>query len=159
MKKTQLRSAINIILILWIFIWIYYAAFNWDVFKVKLNTHLGFATIGGYPFLFFFIFGLIILVVIKYINHFTDLKNTGKEKETKTKITLLEKDLEIYKLKEVLFNMQASEANKNAETFKSLQEKLDEIAGNMPVEKQKENKEEKAEEKEKPKDQEEGKNK
>ncbi len=159
MKKSQLKSTINIILILWIFVWIYYAAFNWDVFKVKLNTHLGFATVGGYPFVFFFILGLIFLIVIKYINHFSDLKNTGKEKDTKTKITLLEKDLEIYKLKEVLFNMQASEANKNAETFKSLQEKLDAIAGNMAVEKEKESIEEKTEEKEKPKDQDKDKNK
>lgn len=151
MKKTHLKSAINIILVLWIFVWIYYAAFNWDIFKVKLNTHLGFATIGGYPFIFFFILGIIALILIKYINHYSELKKIGKEKDTETKITLLEKDLEIYKLKEVLFNMQVTEANKNAETFKSVQKKLDEIAGNMPVEKQKENKEEK----DKPKNQEE----
>ena len=64
MKKLNIKSVIDIALIVWIAIWLYYALFNWDVFVVKLNTNIGFSIIGLYPFIFFFFIGLILLVII-----------------------------------------------------------------------------------------------
>lgn len=128
MKKLNIQSAIDVALIVWIAIWLYYSLFNWDVFVVKLNTNLGFNTISLYPFIFFFFFGLIILVIIKYVFHYEQLQVKASEKEHKDKVNLLQKDIEILKLKEVLFKMQSEGINKNTSTINALQAKLDELS-------------------------------
>src|SRR6056297_2763703 len=114
MKNHKLNNAVNIILILYLASWIYYAVFNWDVFAIKLNTNAGFSVIGGYPFVFFFILGLVGLLILKYIIHLSLLQKDRGEKDQRHRITILEKDIEILKMKEVLFKMQTSEMSKNS---------------------------------------------
>jgi len=68
MNKIKLNHIINILIVAWVFIWFYFLILNWDVFIVELDTNLGFTVIGGYPFLFFSLVGLLFLILIKYIN-------------------------------------------------------------------------------------------
>jgi hypothetical protein len=128
MKKTNIQSAINILIFIWIAIWLYYALFNWDVFVVRLNTNLGFNTVPMLPFVLFFFIGLLVLVVMKYIIYYEQVKVEARDKEYKDKISLLKKDIEILKLKEVLFKMQSEGMNKSTATVNALQAKLDELS-------------------------------
>lgn len=128
MKKTNIQSAINILIFIWIAIWLYYALFNWDVFVVKLNTNFGFNTIPTLPFVLFFFIGLLLLVVMKYIIYYEQVQIEARDKEYKDKISLLKKDIEILKLKEVLFKMQSEGMNKSTATVNALQAKLDELS-------------------------------
>ncbi|MCB2195640.1 MAG: hypothetical protein KQH79_07255 [Bacteroidetes bacterium] len=128
MKKTSIQSAINILIFIWIAVWLYYALFNWDVFVVKLNTNLGFNTVPTLPFVLFFFIGLLILVVMKYIIYYDQVQVDARDKEYKDKISLLKKDIEILKLKEVLFKMQSEGMNKSTATVNALQAKLDELS-------------------------------
>lgn len=145
MKKNKIQSTIDIIILLWILIWLYYLVFNWDVFIVKLNTDFGFGTITLYPFIFFFFLGSTGFIILKYVIHILQIQNNAKEKENKNKITLLEKDIEILKLKEVLFKMQSEGLNKSASTINALQEKIDSLSKKIEDEKEEGNKDEKME--------------
>lgn len=128
MKKINIQAVINIVIIIWIAIWIYYALFNWDVFVVKLNTNLGFNTISLYPLVLFFFIGLILCITVKYAIYYEQLQVLASDKEYKDKISLLKKDIEILKLKEVLFKMQSDGMNKSTSAINALQAKLDELS-------------------------------
>jgi|GEM_PF-1759592 len=130
------RTIINYLLIIWIVIWAYFAAFNWAVFTVSLNINLGFAVITGFPFLFYSIAGIIFFIILRYIAQYMIERQQIHEKNLENKIAMQGKDIEILQLKEVLFNMQTSEYNKNAESMKSLNEKLNKISEQMKMEKQ-----------------------
>ncbi len=131
MKNNQHKIIIDILLVIWLFVWMYYLAFNWAVFSIELKVNLGFAVITGYPLIFFFILGLLTLIVIKYSYHFTALKSVSKEKEEKNEKSLLEKDIEILKLKEVLFKMQTKDLSESSTALNALQEKLDDISNKI----------------------------
>lgn len=121
MRTLKTSKVLNAILLLWIAGWLYYAAFNWDIFIIGLNTNLGFAVVKCYPFIISFLTGLVVLVLLKYLATFNELSRNNK-------IALLEKDVEIYKMKEVLFRMQNSDVNKSTATLNALYDKLDELA-------------------------------
>ncbi len=128
MKIKNYKVFVNTALILWLLIWVYYLAFNWSVFSVELKTNLGFAVISSYPFLFFFITGLILLIVLKYAYHIVSIQEQNQVKDKETKTSLLEKDIEILKLKEVLFKMQTKDMNESSSALAALQDKLDKIS-------------------------------
>lgn len=128
MKNNQHKIIIDIFLIVWVFLWLYYMAFNWAVFSIELKVNLGFAVITGYPIVFFFILGLLTLIIIKYSYHFAAIKLSSKEKEEHNQKSLLEKDIEILKLKEVLFKMQTKDMSESSTALSALQEKLDNIS-------------------------------
>ncbi len=131
MKLARTKVILNIVIIAWIVLWAYYAVFNWDVFIVKLNTSLGFTVINCFPFIFFFVFGLVCLGLLKFLLNQLHMQLKLHDKDSNSKIALLEKDIEILKLKEVLFNMQTDEMNKNASSLGELQKKLDELSGQV----------------------------
>jgi len=128
MKIKNYKAFINSALVLWIFIWAYYLAFNWGVFTVELKTNLGFAVISSYPFLFFFFIGLILLIILKYAYHLISIQEQNQIQDKENKTSLLEKDIEILKLKEVLFKMQTKDMNESSSALAALQEKLDKIS-------------------------------
>lgn len=130
------KTIINYLLIIWIVIWAYFAAFNWAVFTVSLNINLGFTVITGYPFLFYSLAGIVILIVLRYIAKYLKERQRNHEKNLENKITMQGKDIEILKLKEVLFNIQTKEFNQSAESMKSLNEKLNKISEQMQANKQ-----------------------
>jgi hypothetical protein len=136
MKKLDLNKLLNGILVVYILTWVYYAIFNWDVFSIKLNTNAGFTVIGGYPFAFFSLFGLVILVLIKYFVQIRKLENEKRSREFHYQKSILEKDLEILKMKEVLFKMQTSEMSKNSSHINDLHAKLDQISEQLRLEKE-----------------------
>ena len=127
MKKIKLDTIINISIIIWLVFWLYYMVFNWDVFVIKLNTSLGFTLVGGYPFIFFSVVGLVILLVLKYFNKTIQLEVWKKEAESNRKLALLEKDIEILKLRETIYKMQSEELSKNSATLEALHKKLDNL--------------------------------
>ncbi len=131
MKKSDLLRIINIILILYLAIWTYYAIFNWEVFAIKLNTNAGFSVIGGYPFVFFFLLGFVLLLAIKYITHLCIVNIDKSERNSAHKIEIMGKDIELLKMKEVLFKMQTSEMGKNSADLNALHEKLDQLSMQM----------------------------
>jgi hypothetical protein len=83
------------------------------------------------PFVIFFILGLFMLVVIRYSHHFYLLKELNREKDEQKNKALLEKDIEILKLKEVLFKMQSKDMSDSSASLKALQDKLDSISAQM----------------------------
>jgi hypothetical protein len=127
MKKIKLDTIINISIIIWLVFWLYYMVFNWDVFVIKLNTSLGFTLVGGYPFIFFSVVGLVVLLVLKYFNKTIQLEVWKKEAESNRKLALLEKDIEILKLRETIYKMQSEELSKNSATLEALHKKLDNL--------------------------------
>ncbi|MFO7852186.1 MAG: hypothetical protein ACQERS_09265 [Bacteroidota bacterium] len=133
--KIKLKHIINATIIAWIIIWLYYLIFNWDVFSINLKTDLGFAVIGGFPFVFFFIVGLLFLILIKYFDSAIAARKLSDEKDLKNKIALLEKDIEVLKLKETLFKMQSEEMSRSNANLSALHRKLDEITSQMESEK------------------------
>ena len=150
MKKFKtFKTIISYFLIIWIVIWAYLAAFNWEVFAVALNINLGFAVITGYPFLFYFIVGIILFIALRYIAQYLSERQRSYERHLEHKIAMQGKDIEILQLKEVLFNMQTKEYNQNAESMKSLNEKLNRIAGQMETTKQESPEKEEEEKKDK----------
>ncbi len=135
MNKIRLNHIINSAIIGWVVIWVYYLIFNWDVFSINLKTNLGFEVIGGYPFIFFFIIGLLFLILIKYFDQAISFRRIGREKDTNNKIALLEKDIELLKLKETLFKMQSEELSHGNSNLNALHQRLDEITSQMEREK------------------------
>lgn len=131
MKKINLSILINYILGIYLAAWIFYAALNWDVFSVKLNTNAGFSTIGGYPFAFFFLFGFVALLILKYFINLNMIRTDKSERERIHRISILEKDIELLKMKEALYKMETSEMGKNSSDLKALHEKLDKLSANM----------------------------
>jgi len=136
MKRTVLTNVTNFILALYAAVWIYYAAFNWEVFSIKLNTNAGFSVIGGYPFVFFFLLGLVALLTLKYVIHLNKVHEDKTEKDSKHRIAIMEKDIELLKMKEVLFKMQTSEMGKNSSHLNALHEKLDNLSNRLEMEKE-----------------------
>jgi len=136
MNKIRLKHIINSAIIAWFIIWIYYLIFNWDVFSINLKTNLGFAVIAGYPFVFFFIIGLLFLILIMYFDRVFAIRKLGKDKDLDNKIALLEKDVEVLQLKETLFKMQSEEMNRNNATLNALHKRLDEISSQLVSEKE-----------------------
>lgn len=139
MKRTVLTNVINFTLAIYVAVWIYYAAFNWEVFAIKLNTNAGFSVIGGYPFAFFFLLGFAALLTVKYFIHLNKVHEDRKEKDSDHKIAIMEKDIELLKMKEVLFKMQTSEMGKNSSHLNTLHEKLDNLTARFESEKAEEN--------------------
>lgn len=130
------KTIINYLLIIWIVIWAYFAAFNWAVFTVSLNINLGFTVITGYPFPFYSVAGIIFFIVLRYIAQYLVERQQIHEMNLENKIAMQGKDIEILQLKEVLFNMQTKEYNQSAESMKSLNEKLNKISEQMQMENQ-----------------------
>lgn len=151
-NNISVRYYINILLVVWIVIWAYFAVFNWNVFNVKINMSLGFTVINSYPFIWFFVLGVLILLGIRYLVQYSRMLRQLEMKEKNNKIAMQEKDIEILKLKEVLFEMQSKEFNKSTANINALNEKLDRIIAerkeeNLSMEKESETK--KPEDKEK----------
>jgi hypothetical protein len=137
LKNFKVRHLINILLAIWVVIWLYFALFNWDIFIVKVNINLGFGIISSYPFLLFFLISLAILLSIRYLLHYTRMLRKAEEKEKNTKIKMQEKDIEILRLKEMMYKMQTSEYNKTTANIESLNKKMEEIAQQITSEKNK----------------------
>ncbi|MDT8401760.1 MAG: hypothetical protein RQ743_08700 [Bacteroidales bacterium] len=135
MNKIKLKHVIDTTIIIWVLIWLYYLIFNWDIFIIKLDTNLGFAVVGGYPFIFFFLVGLLFLVLLRYFDTTFALRRLGNYKDLKNQIALLEKDIEVLKLKETVYKMQSEELSRNDDNLKALHHKLDEISSEIEREK------------------------
>jgi len=134
-KNVKLQVISNYVLTIYLLIWIYYAVFNWDVFAIQLNTNAGFSVIKGYPLAFFFLLGFAAILILKY---FIQLNATETEKQNKDKnhkIAMQEKDIELLKMKEVLFKMQTSEMGKNSSHLDALHKKLDSLSDHIAREK------------------------
>ena len=139
MKKIELNLIINISIIAWILIWLYFLIFNWNVFAINLDTNLGFAVVGGYPLIFFFIIGLLFLILIKYSNQLIEMRRFNREKGMENKIALLEKDIELLKLKENFVNKLSEEITTKAANMNALYNKLYGLAEKLMEVKVKEN--------------------
>ncbi len=131
MKKINLLSINTYTIIIYFLIWMYYAIFNWDVFAIKLNTNAGFSVIGGFPFIFFFLIGLVALFILRYFIYVHKVASDKQERNSKHKIALMEKDIELLKMKEVLFKMQTSEMDKSSSQLNALHEKLDNLTNQI----------------------------
>ena len=139
MQKIELNKIINISIIVWVLLWLYFLLFNWKVFSINLDTNLGFTVVGGYPFIFFFLIGLLFLILIKYFDHLIEMKRLNMEKGMENKIALLEKDIELLKLKESFVNKLSEEVTTKASNMNALYNKLYELTEKLMEIKIKEN--------------------
>src|SRR6056297_1386160 len=127
MRKFKISNIIDIGIVLWMIIWLYYILFNWEIFRVSLSTNLGFAVVNSHPFVFFMIISLLILIAIRISSRFFELQDSSREKERKSKLKMLEKDIEILQLKEVLYKMQTEGLSKSSSKMNALQQKLERL--------------------------------
>ncbi len=127
-KNFKVRYLIHILLIIWIVAWGYFMLFNWDIFVVKLNINLGLGIINNRPFVLFFVLGMLIILSIRYMLQYSRMLRRIEVKEKNTKIAMQEKDIEILKLKEMLYKEQSTEFNKTAKDISSLHEKIEGVA-------------------------------
>jgi uncharacterized coiled-coil protein SlyX len=89
-----------------------------------------------FPFVVFMILGMLIMLAIRYILQYSRMLRRIEVKEKNTKIAMQEKDIEILKLKEMLYKEQTSELNKTAKDLTALNEKIDAIAQKFQKEKE-----------------------
>ncbi len=143
MKKINLINISNFTILIYLLVWIYYASFNWDIFSIKLNTNVGFSVVGGFPFIFFFLLGLAALLVHRYFIYIAKVHTDKKENNSLHRIAMLEKDIELLKMKEMLFKMQTAEMDKNSSHLSALHEKLDSLSDQI-TDKEEDDKEENA---------------
>ncbi|MEA1876759.1 MAG: hypothetical protein U9N86_07830 [Bacteroidota bacterium] len=87
------------VFLLYLAIYIYAAVFNWEIFTTVLNIELGFAKVAMLPFLVFFILGLITIMALWFLGYKRDLNHHIRFLEKAAKVTELQKDVEIEKLK------------------------------------------------------------
>jgi len=73
------------------------------------------------------IIGLLILIAIRISSRFFELQDSSREKERKSKLKMLEKDIEILQLKEVLYKMQTEGLSKSSSKMNALQQKLERL--------------------------------
>lgn len=136
MNKIKLRHIIDATIIAWVVIWLYYGIFNWDIFIIKLDANLGFAVIGSYPFVFFFLLGLIFLIVLRYFDTIISMRKLAEHKDLKNDIALVKKDIEVFKLRETVYKMQSEEMSRNDASLQALHQKLDELSSGSAGENQ-----------------------
>jgi len=127
-KNFKVRHLVNILLGVWIFSWVYFALFNWDIFVVPLNINIGFGIINSYPFVIFFFIGLAIIIAIRYLLQYSRMLRRIEVKQKNDTIKMQEKDIEILQLKEMLYKMQAEEQDKKSGNLNELHQKLDILA-------------------------------
>jgi len=97
--KNMNQNIPAVILLSFIAVNVYVAAFNWEVFSTVLNIELGFGKVAMPPFFFLFFFGLLAILILWIFEYRRDLKNQITQIEKEAKITELHKDVEIEKLK------------------------------------------------------------
>jgi hypothetical protein len=131
MKKLNLLQISTFTVIIYLLVWSYYAIFNWDVFSIKLNTNAGFSVIGGFPFVFFFLLGLVALLILRYFIYIHKVNSDKHERSSAHRIAIMEKDIELLKMKEVLFKMQTSEMDKSSTQLNALHDKLDNLSNQI----------------------------
>lgn len=139
-RSFKVRYLINILLIVWLSIWGYFMALNWEVFTVKLNIYLGFTLINGRPFVLLFILSTLVIVVIRYLLQYSRMLRRLEVKEKNTKITMQEKDIEILKLKELLYKEHRDEFNKTANNITALHNRIESVAKYLEQKKDEEKK-------------------
>jgi len=127
-KNFKVRHLVNILLGIWIGVWVYFALFNWDIFIVRININLGFGIISSYPFLLLFFIGLLVMLSIRYLLHYSRMLRRIEVKEKNDKIKMQEKDIEILQLKEMLYKMQSEEDKKTRDSLSEMHKKLETIA-------------------------------
>lgn len=135
-KNFKVRYLIDTLLGIWLLTWLWFLIFNWDIFVVKLNINLGIGVVKMFPFVVFMILGMLIMLAIRYILQYSRMLRRIEVKEKNTKIAMQEKDIEILKLKEMLYKEQTSELNKTAKDLTALNEKIDAIAQKFQKEKE-----------------------
>lgn len=127
-RNFKVRHLVNILLGVWIASWVYFAALNWEIFTVRVNINMGFAIWSTYPFLLFALVGIVIILSVRYLLHYSRMLRKIEVKEKNDKIRMQDNDIEILKLREMLYKMQASEHSKTVSHLDELHEKIDGIA-------------------------------
>ena len=99
MRKLKLTTLLNYMMVIYVIVWVYYLIFNWDVFSVRLNIYLGFATLNGFPFIFFLCLGLVPLLIARIYAQIIRVRNERTLEERNHRTRILEKELEITRLR------------------------------------------------------------
>ena len=146
-KSFKVRYLINLLLGFWIAVWVYFALFNWEIFIVKININLGFAVLNTFPFLAFFIIGLLVILAIRYLLQYSRMLRRMELKEKNNKIEMQSKDIEILKLREMLYKMQSEEFSKTSQTIDEMHSKINSLTDTYIREKDKEKNNSKKDEK------------
>ena len=111
MRRTHLS-----IIIIYLFIILYFAVFNWDMFTADLNISLGLGIIRMPLLIVLFVTGIILLLVEWAVFKIFSLK---------IEHDLARKDTEINKLKAVQYDVHADEAQRSFLSLKELHHKID----------------------------------
>jgi cytoskeletal protein RodZ len=137
MKKVHL-----ILLIIYVFITLYFAIFNWEVFIVNLGVSLGFAVIKLPLVAMIFLFALIFLLIqwglahlneSKHIQRLTQKDNEISSLEKEYELESMKKENEINALKASFYDEQVEQIKENSESIIDLQAQLNKIMEVLPV--------------------------
>ena len=89
MKNLLFRK--SFLLILYTCVYLYFMAFNWQIFTVVLNINLGFGVVKLPPFIILFLVGFIIIGALSWHSYMTNLQRT---------ISTLEHGHELWRMKD-----------------------------------------------------------
>lgn len=128
MRNLKLTTLINILLGLYIFIWGYYMIFNWDVYAIKLNTNLGFSVVTGFPIVVLSLTGLLALIIARIYAQFIRLYNERTLRERSYRAKMLEKELQIIRMK---YDSQNSPDTAWEEELKEIKARLSQLTSGM----------------------------
>lgn len=117
MKKVHLT-----VVLIYLFISLYFAIFNWDVFTVSLNVSFGFAVFKMPLIALLLLFGLALLLIQMMMANMSAIK---RERD------LLQKDNELMALKVSHYDESLPDIQHITEDIKNLQAKLEELAKNI----------------------------
>jgi predicted membrane protein len=122
MKKSHL-----ILIIVYLFVILYFAIFNWDVFVITLGISLGFTVI-NIPFtITLFLCGLLFILIQLGM---MSIRNSAIEHNLEDKMN------EINRLKAEQFDQQSTEIQKNTKSLNELHDKLNQLLSKFDIDDQ-----------------------
>ena len=125
-KGLTMKRIHLILIVMYVFVTLYFAIFNWDMFLVNLNISLGLGIIRIPLLIILSIAGLLLILTNWLIFKIYSLKVDR---------SLMRKDAEIANFKATQYDNQLSEMQSNSNSLKELHEKIDSVMEILAVEK------------------------
>jgi hypothetical protein len=83
------KTVHTVLVILFVFINLYFLAFNWNIFTVSLNVSYGFGSFNVPPFIFLLFVNLSIILIVWFTEYTKDLRGENSLLKKQEEISLL----------------------------------------------------------------------
>ena len=125
MRRLFIKS--TLLLLLYTLVNLYFAAFNWKIFSVKLNIDLGFTIVEFPPFIALFLAGFLLIGILSWINYTIRVRKLILDLEQGVEIGRLKDRLMDKKIRNLVFDENTLKILKEKMGIKELFEKTEEL--------------------------------